>query len=164
MIEHFIGAIRDLLQPSKDLDLLDLYCGAGLFAICFSKDYEAAIGIEESEDAIRFARENAESNGAANIQFSVGKAEELLSKLVLQNRKLHVVVDPPRVGMKKEAVEMLLKMSNIERLVYVSCHPATLIRDLKLLSERFRVEKVQPVDMFPQTKHLEVITLLSPFC
>ena len=150
------------LEPKKDAELIDLYCGVGLFSICFAEQYQKVIGIEEGNEAVLWAKKNAEGNGVSNSKFIEGKAENILPTLPLDATKHHVVIDPPRVGMKKEVVDALLRMPNIERLVYVSCNPGTLIRDLQLLSPRFVIQKVQPVDMFPQTKHLEAIVLLTP--
>ncbi len=163
ILEAFVAATKKFLEPSFDANLLDLYCGVGLFGICLAGRYGRVLGIEEGEEAVFYARENAKTNGVANTEFVLGRAEEALSQIPdFFGEKLHVILDPPRIGMKKEAIQFLLKLPKIERIVYVSCNPATLIRDLKLFSPRFRIEKIQPLDLFPQTKHLETIVLLLP--
>lgn len=162
VLEDFVRTVREMLGPGKDKTLLDLYCGVGLFALCFASEYREAIGVEESEDTIRLAGQNAERNGVGNARFMSARTEDWLKDGKLDQRPFHVVLDPPRVGMKKEAVEALLSIDGIERLVYVSCDPATLIRDLRLLAPRFKIERVKPIDMFPQTRHLETVVLLLP--
>ncbi len=162
ILDKFVGAVKESLNPAKDSHLLDLYCGVGFFSICLAQFYKTVSGIEEGEDAIQFANENAKANKVQNAQFIAGRTEDVLGKKEFVFQKMHVIIDPPRVGMKREVIEFLLKMNQIEKIVYVSCNPATLIRDLQILSERFQIAKVQPLDMFPQTQHLEVLTLLLP--
>lgn len=163
--EKMVGVVKEFLnaENSRPRSLLDLYCGAGLFAICFANQYESVMGIEESEDAIQIAKQNAALNQISNVHFLAGRTEEILKKCVsTKDEPLHVVIDPPRIGMKPHAIQTILEIPNVEKLVYVSCHPATLIRDLQLLGSRFKIEKVQPLDMFPQTQHLEIVVSLAP--
>ncbi len=173
ILDDFVTTVRDFLRPATararhaSPPLLDLYCGVGLFAICLAENYESVLGIEDGEEAVMFARRNAAANGIQNAQFQCGRVEDIAWKLGTGTElsacpQFHVVIDPPRAGMKNEVVDALLKQSNIERLVYVSCHPATLIRDLRLLAGRYKIEGVKPFDMFPQTQHLEVVALLTP--
>ena len=154
------------LRPSqndvKKGTLFDLYSGVGLISILSADRYQTVIGIEEGYEAVKYAKENATKNKVENIAFWEGKVENLLSELTKQSPKpLHVVVDPPRIGLKSEVISCLNDLP-IERLVYVSCHLEALKRDLGLLTERFRIVEVQPIDFFPQTKHIETIVLLKP--
>lgn len=163
ILESMVQTVRGYLSPKKGAHLIDLYCGSGLFALSLSKDYESVVGIEEGQEAILLARKNAQAMGIKNVDFLEGKAERLVETVKNpDSNKLHIVIDPPRVGLKKEVIQFLLRLENIERLVYVSCNPATMIRDLNDLSERFQVSEVQPIDLFPQTRHLEAIALLLP--
>ncbi len=163
ILEAMVTTVRQFLKPEPGAHLIDLYCGSGLFALSLASEYESVVGIEEGQEAILLARRNAEKMGVKNVDFLEGKAERLVETVKNPDaRKLHVVIDPPRVGLRKEVIEFLLKLGSVEKLVYVSCNPATMIRDLSDLSVRFRVLKVQPIDLFPQTRHLETIVLLEP--
>jgi 23S rRNA (uracil1939-C5)-methyltransferase len=157
MAEILALVVYDRLAPRGDELLLDLYCGVGTFAILLARAVRAAIGIEESSAAVKDARENA--SGLSNVSFIAGKSEQLLPSL--PERPDAVVMDPARVGCQPEVLEALAGRE-IPRLVYVSCDPATLARDLAILVERgFRLEDVQPVDMFPQTYHIECVASLG---
>ncbi len=162
ILEDFIGAIRSFLDPAGQGTLFDLYSGVGLIGILMAHSYQSVIGIEEGYEAVKFAKDNAVQNGTGNISFLEGKVELLLSELTKDSQKpVHVVVDPPRVGLKSEVIQCLNEQP-IERLVYVSCHLEALQRDLRLLTQRFRIKEIQPLDFFPQTKHIETIVLLEP--
>lgn len=163
ILEIMIKTVREFLEPETGAHLIDLYCGSGLFALSLSGDYQSVVGIEEGQEAIKLAKENAKKLGIKNVDFLEGKTERLVETVKNPDLKaLHIVIDPPRVGLKKEVIEFLLKLPNVKRLVYVSCNPATMIRDLNDLSERFQILQVQPIDLFPQTRHLETIALLLP--
>ncbi len=163
ILEKMVTAIWNLLEPANDSELVDLYCGVGLFSLCLADRYTRVTGIEEGKESVQMARANAAFNKITNAEFIVGRTEEVLSGFKQSKKeRLHVVVDPPRVGMKQEAIQALLQLESVEKVVYVSCDPATLVRDIRLLEERFVISKVQPLDMFPQTKHLETMVLLLP--
>jgi 23S rRNA (uracil1939-C5)-methyltransferase len=119
-------------------------------------------GIEVVPQAIEDARINALENDIHNVEFIVGQAELVVQDMIDEGLKVDViVVDPPRKGCDEKLLEAIIQ-AQPERMVYVSCNPATLARDLAYLSERgYRVVKVQPVDMFPQTAHVECVTLMS---
>jgi len=142
--------------------VIDAYCGIGSIAIFIAGQVKKVYGIEINETAIKDARENARLNKISNSEFMVGKAEEWLPRWVEEgNRADVVIVDPPRKGCAPETLEAIAK-AKPKRVVYVSCNPATLARDLKFLAARgFVVGEVQPVDMFPQTSHVECVTLMS---
>lgn len=135
----------------------DLYCGTGTISLFLARKAKKVYGIEVVEDAIRDAVKNAEINGISNAEFIVGEAE----KVELTQKADVVVLDPPRKGCDEKLLATLVDMEP-KRIVYVSCNPATLARDLKYLSENgFSVLEVQPVDMFPHTAHVETVCLLS---
>ena len=142
--------------------VIDAYCGTGTISLFLSKKSKEVYGIEIIEPAILNAKENAKINNVNNAEFFVGKSEEVIPDLI--NKGIIpdvIVVDPPRKGCDKKLLDSIIK-SNIKKIVYVSCDPATLARDLKILSQKkYEVKEVQPVDMFPQTKHVETVCLLS---
>ena len=142
----------------------DLYCGTGTISLFLAQKAGKVYGVEIVPAAIENAKENARINGVGNAEFFVGKSEEILPQWYQAhpNEKADViVVDPPRKGCDERLLETMADMAP-ERIVYVSCDSATLARDLKILCGRgYRMEKVQPVDMFPQTVGVEVVCLLS---
>ena len=143
--------------------VLDLYCGTGTISLFLARQAGKVYGIEVVEQAILDARENARQNGISNVSFFAGEAEKELPALY-QSGELSadvVVTDPPRKGCDGAVLETILMLSP-ERIVYVSCDPATLARDLKILCEKdYVIRKVQPVDMFPHTVSIETVCLLS---
>lgn len=139
----------------------DLYSGTGTIALYVARAVGKVIGIEYVEEAVGDARTNAMLNAIGNVAFVAGDMPKVLSKdFVLQHGHPDVVItDPPRAGMHPDVVAQLLEVK-AERIVYVSCNPATQARDIAMLSAAYSVEKVQPVDMFPQTQHVENVALL----
>ena len=147
----------------RDTDiLLDLYCGAGTIGLSMAKQVKQLIGVEIIPEAIEDAKRNAGLNGIDNAEFICGDAPEAAK--ILKERGIHpdvIIVDPPRKGCAAELLETIRQM-NPDRLVYVSCDPATLARDCAILQEKgYKVRKVTPVDMFPRTSHVETVVLLS---
>lgn len=142
--------------------VIDAYCGTGSIAIYMAGQAKKVMGIETVEAAINDARENAQLNGIKNTEFIVAKAEEWLPQWVQKGGQGDViVVDPPRKGCAPEVLEAIVK-AEPSRVVYISCNPATLARDLRyLVSQGYEVREVQPVDMFPQTVHVECVALMS---
>ncbi len=149
----------------KPTDLVyDLYCGTGSIGIFISDSVKQVVGIELVVSSIQNARKNAELNNISNIEFLAGDLKDLLTKDVEWRSRFAnpnvIIVDPPRSGMHPKAVEELGRMK-VPTIVYVSCNPATLARDLQLLAkDGYTVEKVQPVDMFPHTYHIECVAKL----
>ncbi|MBM3936169.1 MAG: 23S rRNA (uracil(1939)-C(5))-methyltransferase RlmD [Sphingomonadales bacterium] len=139
----------------------DLYTGTGSIALFLARHASKVIGIEYVEAAVEDARRNAAANGICNAEFYAGDMTHLLNEDFYEahGRPKVVVVDPPRAGMHTDVVEMLSK-SNAERIVYVSCNAATQARDLRALNEKYRLVRFRPVDLFPQTAHIENIALL----
>ena len=144
------------LKPN-DL-VLDLYCGTGTIGIFLSPNCNKVLGIEINSEAVRNANENKKLNNISNIDFMVGDTKDLIKKV---NFKPNViVVDPPRSGLDESVIKDIIKL-NPERLVYVSCDPMTLARDLSLLNEKYEILEVTPVDMFPNTNHVENVVKLQ---
>lgn len=141
----------------------DLYCGIGTISLFLAQRAKKVYGVEIVPQAIEDARENARLNGIENVEFFVGKAEEVLPKQYEKNQVYAdvIVVDPPRKGCDEVCLETIVRMAP-RRVVYVSCDPATLARDLKYLAARgYEVKKVRGCDMFGQTGHVETVVLLS---
>ena len=146
----------------KPTDLLcDVYCGAGTITLTMARHCREAVGIEIVEPAVENAKRNAVLNGISNVSFRAGKAEELLPRMVADGLRPDVIcVDPPRKGLDPAVIRAMAQAAP-ERIVYVSCNPATLARDAGLLQEEgFQVRKVQPVDMFCWTSGVETVVQL----
>ena len=142
--------------------IFDLYCGIGTIGICASDKAKKLYGIETIKEAIEDAKENAKLNGINNAEFFVGDVEKTLPEFIQkQNVKPDVIfIDPPRKGCDKTALETIIEITP-KRIVYVSCNPATLARDLKLLEEEYDIKKIAICDMFPWTSHCESVCLLE---
>ena len=141
--------------------LLDLYCGIGTIGIYASKFVKKVYGIEIVEQAIEDAKENAKINNIENIEFTCGDVEKVLENLLHEKHITPnaVFVDPPRRGLDDTTINNILKLSP-EKLVYISCNPATMVRDLSKLEEKYNIKEIQPVDMFPFTSHVECVSVL----
>ncbi|WP_032122545.1 23S rRNA (uracil(1939)-C(5))-methyltransferase RlmD [Clostridium amazonitimonense] len=142
--------------------VFDAYCGTGTISLFLSQKAKKVYGVEIVKEAIENAKENAKINGVNNVEFIVGQSEKVIPELIEKGIKADVVVvDPPRKGCAKELLEAIAHMSP-EKIVYVSCDPSTLARDLAILEELgYKTKEVQPVDMFPETGHCEVVCLLQ---
>ena len=141
--------------------VVDMYCGTGTIGLLASERAKKVYGIEIVSDAIKDAKENAKLNNVKNIDFYNMDAKEGASALLRSNIKVDVIiVDPPRKGLTKDTIDAMIKI-NPERIVYVSCDPGTLARDINILKEYYNIDLVQPVDMFPQTPHVETDVLMS---
>jgi len=149
----------DFAELAGNETVFDLYCGIGSITLFLAKKAKRVYGVEVVKPAVQNARDNAKENGITNALFYCGKAEEVVPKLYDEGVRADVVVvDPPRSGCDKVLIDTILKMKP-KRIVYVSCNPGTLARDVELLSG-YEVKTVQPVDMFPWTYHVECCLLL----
>lgn len=155
------AASNTLRGPQKGI-ALDLYCGIGTIGIFASKYFKKVYGIEIIKQAIEDAKENARINNVENIEFYAGDVEKLLPQILesIDEKPNVVFVDPPRKGLDNNTIKLLNSLE-AEQIIYISCNPATLARDLKMLSEKYEIKEIQPVDMFPYTSHCEVITSLK---
>ena len=159
--ERLYERIVALAAPQKEDRVLDLYCGMGGISFFLSRQVDNVLGIEVSESAVQDAVRNSARNDISNCVFMSGPAEELMGQLTQQNDRFDLVVtDPPRVGMHPKAMGALIKLRP-KKIVYVSCNPQALGRDLKILCQAgYRVDYGQLVDMFPHTPHCEVLVRL----
>ncbi len=153
---------RDFAGLTGNEIVYDLYTGTGTIAQFVAKQAEKVVGIEAVPEAIEAAKENAKINNINNAQFFAGDMKKIFTQqFILQHEKPDVIItDPPRDGMHKDVIKQLIKVAPT-KIVYVSCNSATQARDLALLDEYYKVTKVQPVDMFPQTHHVENVVLLE---
>jgi 23S rRNA (uracil1939-C5)-methyltransferase len=153
---------RDFAGLSGHEIVYDLYTGTGTIANFVAKQAKKVIGIEYVEDAIKDAQENAQSNGISNTTFFAGDMKDVLNdNFILTHGKPDVIItDPPRAGMHEEVIKVILNALP-KKVVYVSCNPSTQARDLALMQHLYRIVKTQPIDMFPQTAHVENVVLLE---
>ena len=141
--------------------LVDAYCGVGLFALSTAKSFEQVAGVEISEPAVRWAQANCKISGIKNARLVIGKAEAIFKGLRFPPAETAMVIDPPRKGCDESFRQQLLQYRP-QRLVYVSCDPATQARDLKdFIEGGYKITKVQPFDLFPHTRHIENVVSLS---
>ena len=154
-------AIEFANLDKKDV-LCDLYCGIGTIGIFASNKVKKVYGIEIVEEAIEMAKENAKLNNVDNIEFIAGDVEVAFKKLLEDDevKPTAIIVDPPRSGLDNVTISKILE-TEVEKLIYVSCNPATLVRDIKLLEEKYVVKEIQPVDMFPYTSHVECVVAMT---
>ena len=147
------------LAKPKDTDtVLDLYCGTGTIGLSISPYVKTVVGIDNNEASIADAKENAKLQGVKNAHFFAGDARAVLKEQDITASLL--ILDPPRSGMHPKAIKEVLKI-NAPRIVYVSCHPVNMLRDLALFEENYNVLEIQPIDMFPHTYHMEAVAYLE---
>jgi 23S rRNA (uracil1939-C5)-methyltransferase len=138
--------------------LLDAYCGVGSIALYLSGKAHKVVGVENFLPAVENARSNAALNNISNCNFICGACEQIIPAITEQFDA--VVIDPPRAGCNGDLMEALIKQAPSE-VLYISCNPATLARDLKQMASYYRIKLIQPIDMFPQTYHVETVVLMS---
>lgn len=153
--------VRNFANINKSEIVYDLYTGTGTIANFVAANAQKVVGVEYVAEAIEDAKINSELNGIKNTLFFAGDMKNVLNNdFIAEHGKPHVIItDPPRAGMDEKVIETILNAAP-NRIVYVSCNPATQARDLDMLDELYRVEQVQPVDMFPHTHHVENVVLL----
>ncbi len=159
--EKLYQTVLDFAELTGEETVIDAYSGIGTITLTLAKNAKHVYGIEVIEPAVENAKANAELNNIDNVTFEAGAAEEVMVAWAEEGRTADLlVVDPPRKGLEKEFTDAVIAMKPT-KMIYVSCNPATLSRDLALLTEGgYMVKKVQPVDLFPQTTHVESVTLL----
>ena len=153
--------VREFGSLSGSEIVYDLYTGTGTIALFMAKNARHISGIDYMEDSIADARQNASANGIENASFHAGDMKDILNEQFIGStgRPDLIITDPPRAGMHPQVVSVI-RNAGPERIVYVSCNPSTQSRDLQHLQDAYRIEKVQPVDMFPHTSHVENVVLL----
>ena len=142
--------------------VFDLYCGIGTISLFMAKYAKKVYGIEIVEDAVKDAKENALNNGVDNVEFLAGDVEDVLDELINEKGVVPdvVMVDPPRKGLDNKSIDNIMKI-HPKKVVYISCNPATLVRDLAKFEELYEIESIKPVDMFPFTSHVECVALMG---
>lgn len=152
----------DYANLSGTENVIDAYCGIGTISLFLAQKAKKVFGVEIVQEAIEDARRNAQLNGISNVEFAVGEAEVVIPKWYEEGNAADVlVVDPPRKGCEEALLQTIIAMKP-KRVVYVSCNPGTLARDLRILEDGgYRTIEVQPVDMFPQTMHVETVALIE---
>lgn len=160
LLPELVSTARKALVDGGARYLLDVYCGVGFFGISLGDVVEKFVGVELDKPAIKAARNNALRHQRPNGEFVLGEAQELLPSLLQRfpASETAVILDPPRAGVPRSALEQLREVRP-RQVIYVSCHPATLARDLNVLCEGgvFELRSVTPLDMFPQTQHVECV-------
>ena len=149
--------VREYAGLSGKEHVVDLYCGAGTISIFLADSARELVGIEISESAVRDAEINCRNNGVSNCRFILGDIKDCLEQV---KKPDVMIIDPPRAGMHKDVIKQVLDMSPA-RIVYVSCNPATMARDLGMIKDDYSVLEVQPIDMFPHTHHIESVARLE---
>ena len=163
ILPAFTGYVARQASAKNARFLVDAYCGSGLFAITLAKHFERVVGVEVSESSADWARANAVSNGITHAEFLTASAEAIFAQINFPARETVVVIDPPRKGCDKQFLDQLFAYGP-SRVVYVSCNPATQVRDIVSFCEAgYAVTEVQPFDLFPQTRHLECVTTLDRY-
>ncbi|MEQ2009036.1 MAG: class I SAM-dependent RNA methyltransferase [Limisphaerales bacterium] len=160
LLPKLVETVRERLRDAGSRRLIDAYCGVGFFALELADMVESFVGVEYDGLAIKAAKENMKLRGVANGQFVSGPAEDYLGGLLQRhpNEPTTLVIDPPRTGVPPDALQRI-RRAHPQQVIYVSCHPATLARDLQILCAEggYSLVKVTPHDMFPQTQHVECV-------
>ncbi len=159
--ERMYAVVREYSELQGDEVIFDLYSGIGTISLYLARSVRQVVGIENQESAVQNAVRNAQINQIHNCSFALADVKEALTPAFLrqQGRPNLLITDPPRPGMHAQVCRRIVQMRP-DRIVYISCNPATQARDLKLLSECYSIEAVQPIDLFPHTHHIENIVLL----
>ncbi|MDD2228468.1 MAG: 23S rRNA (uracil(1939)-C(5))-methyltransferase RlmD [Candidatus Cloacimonetes bacterium] len=159
-MELIMDSIRSRMKPNANV--LDAFCGIGAIGLSLAAEVKSLVLLEELPEAIEDAKQNAAMNGIKNISFITGMFEEELPELVEKNCPDTLIMDPPRSGATKESIQTIIQ-SGIKQIIYLSCSPMTLARDLKLLinSTKYELQSLQSFDMFPNTWHIECLAVLN---
>ncbi len=159
MAEKLLNLVNELLDPGKNDIVLDLYCGVGFFSLNIARYSKVVYGIESDKNAIRYAKENAILNKINNAYF-LAKDVKISLKDYKANSISSIILDPPRKGCEKIVLDEIIRIQP-KKIIYISCAPDTLSRDLKILSKNnYKIDIIQPLDLFPQTYHIENVVRL----
>ena len=159
--EKLYQIAMDSAKLTKSMNVIDAYCGIGTITLNIAKRVNSVLGIEVVEDAINNANKNKEINKITNASFICGKCEDVITSIDKKNNYDVIFVDPPRKGCEISFLRTVIDMK-IKKLIYISCNPATMARDIKILeSSGYELEIVIPVDQFPRTNNIETIAILS---
>lgn len=161
ILEKLVEFIRSRMNDGKTPYLVDTYCGSGLFSLTLADVFAEVEGIEISESAIQWAKDNAELNEIDNARFRAGDAAALFQEVKFPADQTTVLLDPPRKGTTDSFLEQLVGFGP-QRILYVSCEPSTQARDIKkILEQGYSIVEIQPFDLFPQTRHVENVVILE---
>lgn len=158
--EKMYETIKKAAKLSFKETILDAYCGVGTIGLFLAKNAKEVIGVEYNKDSVLRARENAKLNKINNASFYQGDARELIPHIMKEKSFDIVVLDPPRVGLGEELCHDLLSYE-INKIIYVSCNPSTLAKDLEILKQKYNINSIQPIDMFPNTSAVESVCVLT---
>jgi 23S rRNA (uracil1939-C5)-methyltransferase len=159
-IANLYDIVKKYIEPFSNRTIIDLYCGSGGIGLYLAKGAHHVIGVEEVEQAVQDARLNAELNGIKNVTYYSGKVEELWDSFsaIYRGRCPILILNPPRTGVEKIVIKNITDVIKPENIIYVSCNPATLARDVLLFKEKgYKIERAKSVDMFPNTSHVETV-------
>lgn len=156
--ENLYNVVKDWMPKCRTV--VEAYCGVGAMALLVASNARKVIGIESIEDAVINAQENAKKNDVNNVRFICGDAGEELIQISEKKKIDTLIVDPPRSGLDEKMKEAIID-ARVRTIIYVSCNPSTLAKDLGVLKDQYAIKKVQPVDMFSQTPHVETVVLLE---
>jgi tRNA/tmRNA/rRNA uracil-C5-methylase (TrmA/RlmC/RlmD family) len=159
MLESVLKEMRKSISPDKKEILADLYCGIGTFGICLSQYVKEVIALESFQGNISFLKGNLKLNKIENFKVYEGSCEKIFPSLMTGRIDI-LIVDPPRKGMDNMLCQNII-MSSVKKILYLSCNPATLSRDLKILSSSYSVKTLHLFDFFPQTPHIETLAILE---
>ncbi|MDR2664109.1 MAG: SAM-dependent methyltransferase [Puniceicoccales bacterium] len=160
ILPDLIGTVRDMATAPEIDFLVDAYCGVGLFSLSLAESFQKVAGIEICRESVRLARLNGSIQGVGNGQFFAGTAEDIFAAVDFPADRTALVLDPPRTGCGRAFADQLLRFQP-RRVVYVSCGPEAQVRDLRPLLGTYAIRRVQPMDLFPQTRHIENLVLLE---
>jgi 23S rRNA (uracil-5-)-methyltransferase RumA len=160
--ELLYSTVRKKIGETSGKNVLDLFCGTGSIGIFCASNAKKIVGIEMIQEAVAVARKNAEKNNVTNAEFYAEKVEKVLPEILQKDSFDTIIVDPPRSGVHPKALQYLAQIP-VKKLVYVSCNPSTLERDVRALemTQKWRLVEVQGVDMFPHTSHLEIVSVIE---
>lgn len=161
--EKLYSLAREYADLKGHETVLDMYCGIGTIGQFMARSAGKIIGVEVVPQAIKDAKDNAKHNGIENAEYYCGKAESIIKQIVNSGEKPDIaILDPPRKGCDKKLLDVLSDIKSLNKIIYISCKPSTLARDLKYLNDKgFAPQKITPVDMFPRTPHVETVCLMS---
>ena len=160
-LDELYGKATKLFSDYENENILDLYCGIGISSLSLAKKAKKVIGVELVERAIKDAKQNAKANGISNVEFYAGKVENFISELLWKNQVNKVFLDPPRKGVEQKVLHCLIE-KNVKEILYMSCNPATLARDLKILSAAgYKLNYLELINQFPNTTEVEAVVFMT---
>ena len=159
--EELVENVKKLAKLSGKEEVLDAYCGVGAIGLYLANNSKNVVGIESNKEAVDAAIDNAKLNNINNAKFYLGDASKFITSMIKEGKVFDtVVVDPPRTGLDDNLLNTLHE-SNIKRIIYVSCNPATLAKNIDKLSDKYKINQIIPLDLFPFTSHTESISVLT---